>query len=315
MKNFKGVSIMFFRVGNLWKKGKNMGDYMERFRNPVLYAAFLLSFLAMAINGVDADAFTYRPIVWGTNGIVSSGSPLVSQAAIDVLKKGGNAADAGVAALFATMVVEHTHHSLGGESPILYYSAKEKKVYAINGIGPAPKLATREFFDKMGLIPGEDSFLIAPVPGTLEGTTMALDKFGTMTLAQTMASAIDMAEKGHPISKIMVKWIVNSKAILAKWPGSVKTFLPGGNPPKPGDIFVQAELAETLKKIRDGETKNLKQGRSKAIQAARDVFYKGEIARALDKFSKENEGLIRYEDLAEYRGRMEEPLKTTYKGY
>ena len=276
--------------------------------------AFLLVVFAMTIS-VDANAVTYRPIVWGTNGIVSSGSPLVSQVAIDILKKGGNAADAGVAALFATMVVEHTHHSLGGESPILYYSAKEKKVYAINGIGPAPKLATWEFFDKMGLIPGEDSFLIAPVPGTLEGATMALDKFGTMTLAQTMASSINMAEKGHPISKIMVKWIENSKAILAKWPGSVKTFMPGGNPPKPGDIFVQAELAETFKKIRDGETKNLKLGRSKAIRAARDVFYKGEIAKALDKFSKDNGGLIRYEDLAEYHGRMEEPLKTTYKGY
>ena len=267
------------------------------------------------VNKSDADAFTYRPVVWGTNGIVSSGSPLVSQVAIDILKKGGNAADAGVAALFATMVVEHTHHSLGGESPILYYSAKDEKVHAINGIGPTPRLATFEFFEKMGFIPDEDSFLIAPVPGTLEGAAMALDKFGTMTLAQTMDSAIDMAEKGHPISRIMVKWIEGSKAILAKWPGSVKTFLPGGNPPKPGDLFVQAELAETFKKIRDGETKNLKLGRSKAIKAARDVFYKGEIAKALDKFSRENGGLIRYEDLAEYSGRMEEPLKTTYKGY
>ena len=266
-------------------------------------------------NICDANIFTYRPVVWGVNGIVSSGSPLVSQAAIDILKNGGNAADAGVAALFATMVVEHTHHSLGGESPILYYRARDKKVYAINGIGPAPKLATREFFDNMGFIPDEDSFLIAPVPGTLDGAAMALDKFGTMTLAQTMESAIDMADKGHPISKIMVGWIEGSREILAKWPGSVKAFMPGGKPPKPGDMFVQAELAATLKKIRDGETRNMELGRSKSISAARDVFYKGEIASALDKFSRENGGLIRYEDLAEYCGRMEEPLKTTYKGF
>ena len=95
----------------------------------------------------------------------------------------------------------------------------------------------------------------------------------------------------------------------------MKVFLPGGNPPKAGDIFVQPEYAETLKKIRDGETKNLKKGRSQAMQAARDVFYKGEIARALDKFSQENGGLIRYEDLAGYQGKIEEPWKTTYKGY
>ncbi len=136
-----------------------------------------------------------------------------------------------------------------------------------------------------------------------------------MKLSDTMQPAIDMAEKGHPISAIMVKWITNAKAILSKWPGSVKTFLPGGEPPKAGDLFVQAEYAETLKKIRDGEKKNLKKGRSQAMQAARDVFYKGEIARALDKFSQENGGLIRYEDLAGYRGKIEEPWKTTFKGY
>ncbi len=285
---------------------------MNRSWKPIICAALLLPVFGLLS---PADAVTYRPIVQGTHGIVSSGSPLVSQVAIDVLKKGGNAADAGVAALFATMVVEHTHHSLGGESPILYYSAKDKKVYAINGIGPAPKLATREYFDKMGFIPNEDSFLNAPVPGTLDGACLTLDKFGTMTLADLMAPSIDMAEKGHPISKIMVKWITNAKAILAKWPGSVKTFLPGGNPPKPGDLFIQPEYAETLKKIRDGEVKNRKKGRSQAIQAARDVFYKGEIARALDKFSKENGGLLRYEDLAEYRGKIGEPWMTTYKGY
>jgi gamma-glutamyltranspeptidase/glutathione hydrolase len=261
-----------------------------------------------------ADA-TYRPVVFGTQGMVASGHPLVSFVATEVLKKGGNAADAGITALFTAMVVEHTHHSLGGESAILYYSAKGKKVYAINGVGTAPKLATREYFDKLGYIPNEDSFLIAPVPGTLEGAVLTLDKFGTLKLADVMQPAIDLAEKGHPISHLMVKWITNSKAILSKWPGSVKVFLPGGNPPKAGDIFVQPEYAATLKKIRDGETKNRSKGRSKAMQAARDVFYKGEIARALDKFSQENGGLIRYEDLAGYRGKIEEPWKTTYKGY
>ena len=189
---------------------------MKRSWKPIVCAALLLPVFGLLS---PADAVTYRPIVQGTHGIVSSGSPLVSQVAIDVLKKGGNAADAGIAALFATMVVEHTHHSLGGESPILYYSAKDKKVYAINGIGPAPKLATREYFDKLGYIPNEDSFLNAPVPGTLDGACLTLDKFGTMKLADLMAPSIDMAEEGHPISKIIVKWVTNAKAVLAKVPG------------------------------------------------------------------------------------------------
>ncbi len=256
---------------------------------------------------------TYRPVVRGMHGMASTGSPLVSNVAVDVLKKGGNAADAGIAALFAAMVVEHTHHSLGGESAILYHSAGDRTVHAVNGVGPAPGLATREFFDKLGYIPHEDSFLNAPVPGTLDGAVLALDKFGTMTLADVMEPAIELAEKGHPISRIMIGWIEKSEKILSKWPGSASLFLPGGKPPKPGDIFFQPDYAATLKKIRDAETGNRKLGRSGAMRAARDVFYKGEIARALDKFSQENGGLIRYEDLAGYRGKIEEPLKTTYR--
>jgi len=286
---------------------------MRRSWKSIFCVALLLLVLALLTPG-RADA-RYRPVVMGTHGMVSSGHPLVSLIATEVLKKGGNAADAGITALFTAMVVEHTHHSLGGESAILYYSAKEKKAYAINGVGTAPKLATREYFDKLGYIPDEDSFLIAPVPGTLDGAVLTLDKFGTLKLSDAMKPAIALAEKGHPIDHIMVKWITNSKAILSKWPGSVKVFLPGGNPPKAGEIFVQPEYAATLKMIRDGEMQNRSKGRSKAMQAARDVFYKGKIARALDKFSQENGGLIRYEDLAGYRAKIEEPWKTNYKGY
>lgn len=271
--------------------------------------------LVVALAAVPAAAARYRPVVMGTHGMVSSGHPLVSLTAIDVLKKGGNAADAGAAAIFAAMVVEHTHHSLGGESAVLYYSAKDKKVHAVNGVGPSPKLATREYFEKLGHIPDEDSFLIAPVPGSLDGTVMLLDRFGTKSLADVLQPAIDLAEKGHPIDHIMVKWIDNAKAILSKWPGSVKAFFPNGQPPKPGDIFVQPEYAATLKMILAGEQQNLGKGRSEALKAARDVFYKGEIAKALDKFSQENGGLIRYEDLAGYQAKIEEPWKTTYQGY
>lgn len=279
----------------------------------ILLVAVAVMVGALVMLSTDASA-RYRPVVMGTHGMVSSGHPLVSLTAIDVLKKGGNAADAGAAAIFAAMVVEHTHHSLGGESVVLYYSAKDKKIYVVNGVGTAPKLATREYFEKLGYIPDEDSFLIAPVPGSPDGTVLLLDRFGTKYLADVLQPAIDLAEKGHPIDHIMVKWINNAKAILSKWPGSVKAFFPNGQPPKPGDIFVQPEYAETLKKILAGEQQNMAKGRSEALRAARDVFYKGEIARALDKFSQENGGLIRYEDLAAYEAKLEEPWKTTYHG-
>jgi gamma-glutamyltranspeptidase/glutathione hydrolase len=120
---------------------------MNRSWKPIFCAALLLPVFGVVAAGAADNP--YRPSVRGTHGMVASGSPMVSAVAMDVLKKGGNAADAGIAALFAAMVVEHTHHSLGGESAILYYSAKDKKVYSINGVGPAPKLATREYFDKL----------------------------------------------------------------------------------------------------------------------------------------------------------------------
>lgn len=270
---------------------------------------------AIALVPTPSAARPQRPIVRGTHGMVSSGHPLVSNVALDVLKRGGNAADAGVAALFAAMVVEHTHHSLGGESAILYYDAAKGKAWAVNGVGPAPQLATYEFFQQLGYIPNQDSFLIAPVPGTLDGAVVTLDKFGTRTLTELMTPAIGLAENGHPIDEIVVKWIKDSKTILEKWPGSVAAFLPNGQVPTPGQIWVQPEYAATLKKIAAGEMWNLWRGRSRALEEARDVFYKGEIARKLDRFSRENGGLIRYADLARYHARLEQPLQTTYGDY
>ena len=275
----------------------------------------LLPSMLLACLVAAPDVPRHRPVVMGTHGMVASGNPLVSNVALDVLKRGGNAADAGVAALFAAMVVEHTHHSLGGESSILYYDARQRRVHAVNAVGPAPRLATRELFQKLGGIPDEDSFLIAPVPGTLDGAVTTLDRFGTRRLSDVLQPAIDLAAKGHPVDHLVARWIDDSKAILAHWPGSARAFLPGGRPPRPGELWVQPEYAETLRRILRGEQQNLGKGRSGALQAARDVFYRGELARALDAFSRENGGLLRYDDLASYHARVEAPLETSYAGY
>lgn len=153
------------------------------------------------------------------------------------------------------------------------------------------------------------------MPGPLDGAVMALDRFGTRNLSEVLQPAIDLAARGHPIDHLVAKWIEDSKAILARWPGSAKAFLPGGRPPRPGDVWVQPEYAETLRKIAQGEQRALANGRSAALQAARDVSYKGEIAKALDAFSRENGGLIRYEDLPPttpgWRSRSRPPAPAT----
>ncbi|MCR4424897.1 MAG: gamma-glutamyltransferase family protein [Firmicutes bacterium] len=269
---------------------------------------------SMSVSRVEGA--TYRPVVRGLNGAVSAGHPLVADVALQVLKDGGNAIDAGVAATLATCVLEHTHHSFGGESPILVYTAKTGTAVAINGVGPAPVAATAEFFlDTVGGIPDEDSILNAPVPGTFDALILALDKYGTMNLARVMAPAIHYAEVGHPVDAYIAGWIDNAKDIVGRWPTSSSVFLPGGQPPKAGDIWKQPDLARMMRTLVEVEAANAHNGRSAALKAVRDEFYKGSIAQTVAKFMEENGGLITMEDMAAYEARIEEPWTTEYKGY
>ena len=271
--------------------------------------------------------FITRPLVMGTNGVVSSGHYLASVIGLRILEEGGNAIDAGVAMGFALAVLEPNNYTLGGEAPILIYSAEERRVYAINGQGTAPKAATIDWFKSRGIniIPG-DGFLPATVPAAFDSWITALSRFGTMSLAEVLAPAIELAERGFPVYPYLHESLkMHSRRFLEEWPTTAEVFMPNGEIPKVGELLIQEDLAETLRGAVEAERKNLRKGRKKALQAARDYFYKGEVARkivdfihkteVLDASGMHNKGLLTLEDFASYKTKIEEPVTTNYRGY
>jgi gamma-glutamyltranspeptidase/glutathione hydrolase len=207
------------------------------------------------------SADTFRPVVRGKRGVVAGGQPLSVEAGLRILQRGGNAVDAGVATILAASVIEFSHFSFGGEVPILI-KLKGQKVVVIEGMGQAPMQATREFFvnrsqsdasptmaslRKGGLIPSTGP-LSATVPAVLDACVTALDKFGTKSLAEVMEPAIELAD-GFPLDELRVQYIRTRSSIFSQWPDAKRVFLPNGEVPKAGDLFVQADLARTLREI------------------------------------------------------------------
>jgi gamma-glutamyltranspeptidase/glutathione hydrolase len=272
-----------------------------------------------------------RPVVRGTRGAVAAGTPLVTEAAMREFHAKGNAVDAGVAALYAGAVTEFSHFGFGGEAPILIRTP-EGKVYCIAGVGSAPKLMTREFFLNRRISPeleqesqrrGHSSgpipsygLLPALVPGMVDAGLLALREFGTKSFEEVIQPAIQLAD-GFPIDDMRSSSIASAARFLRRFPTSQTVFAPGGRLPRPGEIFRQPDLARTLRSMVAAEQQALKSGanRQDAIDAVRDHFYRGEIARKIGQFVQENGGLLRYEDLAAFRLKVEQPLSATYNGY
>jgi gamma-glutamyltranspeptidase/glutathione hydrolase len=267
----------------------------------------------------------------GTHGAVAAGSEYATEAGMRMLFSGGNAVDAGVAALLAAAVAEFSHLGLGGEAPILIRT-KDGKVFAIAGVGTMPKLATADYFRQRKMAP-EDmegppaakglkawlpvvGILPALVPGTPEAALVALRDFGTKSFAEAVAPAIELAD-GFPIDEMRSNAIAQSAEYLLRWPDSRRIFLPKGAVPRPGQILRQADLARTLRSMAEVERRALATGasRAQAMDAVRDFFYRGDIARRIDEFSKRNGGLLRYEDMAAFRIEPEAPATTTFNGY
>ena len=163
-------------------------------------------------------------------------------------------------------------------------------------------------------LPQSDTLLSGTVPGVVDAWYLLLDKWGTMALAQVLQPAIEIAESGFPIGERMATAIATSRK-LKKYPSSVKVYFPGGEAPKPGAIFRNPDLGRTLRKLVEAEKENAGKGRHEALKAARDRFYKGDIARAMAAFSEEQGGLFRYEDFASYTAKIETPVSIDYRGY
>ena len=225
---------------------------------------------------------TMRPVIRGRTHAAASMKPEATRAAERILQAGGNAFDAAVAGQAVLGIVDAASNGVGSDAVILVYDAKAKTVVSINAEGTAPRLATIEWYQKNlgGKLPQSDTLLSGTVPGVVDAWYTLLDRWGTMTFAQVLQPAIEMAENGFPIGERMAGAIAGSRK-LKKYPTSVKVYFPGGAAPKPGDIFRNPDLARTLRKLVDAEKANASKGRHEALKAARDRFYKGDIARTL----------------------------------
>jgi gamma-glutamyltranspeptidase/glutathione hydrolase len=266
-----------------------------------------------------AQARTQKPPLHGRHWMAITGKPLAATAGAMIFQKGGNAVDAACAMIAATSTMWDTL-SWGGETQALIYNPNTGKVIGINALGVAPTGATPEFFHKQGMkFPPEFGPLAAVTPGTPGGLMTMLAEYGTMSLAEVLAPAIEMAD-GYPMEAELSNTIEKYKDKIAQWPYSKKTLLihPGEarESPQPGEIFRQPELAATLRKLVEAERQARAHGKDRkaAIYAAYDRFYKGDIAQELVRGTREQGGLFTQEDLANWKVRIEEPVHTNYKG-
>ncbi len=267
--------------------------------------------------GLLSRAATNKPPLHAKKWLAITGKPLAATAGAMIFQKGGNAVDAAAAMTAATCTMWDTL-SWGGETQALIYNPKTGKVVGINALGVAPTGATPEFFRSKGMAyPPEYGPLAAVTPGTPGGIMVMLAEYGKLSLADVLAPAIEMAD-GYPVEQQHVSTARRVRDWLLKWPESRRILLPrpGDQPPEAGEIFRQPDLAATLRKLVEAEKQALAAGKSRkdAILAAYDRFYRGDIAREFVRGSRELGGLHTLEDLANWKVRIEEPVKTTYKG-
>ena len=274
---------------------------------------------SVIFGGPQAQGRTQKPALYGQHWMAVTGKPIAAAAGAKIFERGGNAVDAACAMIAATATA-WTTLSWGGETQALIYNPNTGKVIGINGLGVAPTGATPEYFHKLGMrYPPEYGPLAAVTPGTPGGLMTMLAEYGTMSLAQVLEPAIEMAD-GFPIDAPLVNTIEHYKEQIKQWPDSRRVMLPHAGAaheaPEPGEIFRQPDLAATLRKLVEAERQALRSGKDRkgAIYAAYDRFYKGDIAKDLVRSVRELGGLFTLEDLASWKVKIEEPVHTSYKG-
>jgi gamma-glutamyltranspeptidase/glutathione hydrolase len=238
-----------------------------------------------------------RPLVTGRQQMVTSLEPLASMAGMRILQEGGNAFDAAVATAAAVTVLDPRMSSIGGHGFATIYVAKTREVRALNFYGAAPKRATVEAYTGKDYSRG---YLSAPVPSTLKGYAALHAAYGKLQWSQVLQPAIELAEQGFVMTKALSGDIEANRNVLSQFPSSAKIFLPGGQAPRPGEIFRQPDLARTLKEV---------------AAHGPDVFYRGDIADRIDRFYREHDGVLRKDDLETYKELWFKPISTTYRGY
>jgi gamma-glutamyltranspeptidase/glutathione hydrolase len=254
----------------------------------------------------------HRPTIAVTRHAIAAGHYLAATAGFDILQAGGNAIDAGVAAGIALGVVQSDLVNCAGVAPIMIYDAKSREVVTIAGLGPWPKALDPEFFmrEHGGKIPV--GVLRTVVPAAPDAWITALKRYGTMSFGEVAAAATRLARDGFPIYPLMAASLEKHAERHASWPSSAAVYLPNGRVPQAGDIFRQSDLGASLQYMADEEKSIAGRGREAGLDAARDAFYRGDIAQQIVAFMKEQGGLLSAEDLAEYHSPVGPPERRRF---
>src|SRR5437016_2996499 len=254
----------------------------------------------------------HRPTIAVTRHAIAAGHYLAATAGFDILQAGGNAIDAGVAAGIALGVVQSDLVNCAGVAPIMIYHADKREVVTIAGLGPWPRALDPELFQREhgGKIPV--GVLRTVVPAAPDAWITALRRHGTMSFGEVAAAATRLARDGFPMYPLMAASLEKHAERHASWPSSAAVYLPNGRVPQPGDIFRQSDLGASLQYMADEEKAAAGRGREAGLAAARDAFYRGDIARKIVAFMKEQGGLLSAEDLAEYHSPVGPPERRRF---
>lgn len=266
----------------------------------------LIAFLATSLSVVGQDritgkTFATRSEVIAQKGMAATSQPLATQVALDILKKGGSAVDAAIAANALLGLVEPTGNGMGGDLFAIVWDANKKELTALNASGRSPNSLTLDYFKERNMtkIPSYGPLPVS-VPGCVDGWFELHEKYGKLPMAELLQPAIDYAENGFPVTELIAYYIGLSVPFLSRYEGFAEVFAPNGKAPIKGEIFKNPDLANTFKIIAKG---------------GRDAFYKGEIARTIAQYMKEQGGFLSYEDMANHTSEWVEPVSTNYRGY
>lgn len=280
-----------------------MGRVISIMIPKVLLITYLLasSWSAHSYDRITGEPFASRSEVIAQNGMAATSQPLATQVALDILKAGGNAIDAAIAANAMLGLVEPTGCGIGGDLFAIVWDAETKTLHGLNASGRSPKSLTIDHFKDQGLqsIPKFGPLPVS-VPGAVDGWFMLHERFGSKSMQSILAPAIDYAKKGFPVSELIAYYLEVNQRRIGEYPGFTETYTNNGVTPKKGQIFSNPALAATYEKIATG---------------GRDAFYKGDIARTIGSFMKEQGGFLSYEDMAAHTSNWIDPVSTNYRGY
>jgi len=268
-----------------------------------IYISVIMLFFSTLLHSQDritGKPFATRSEVIAQHGMACTSQPLATQVALDILKQGGNAVDAAIAANAMLGLVEPTGNGIGGDLFAIIWDSKSKRLYGLNASGRSPGSLTLDYFKKNGYkrIPSHGPLPVS-VPGCVDGWFEMHEKFGTLPMRTLLSPAIQYAREGFPVTEVIAQYWRSARS-LSRFPNVGETYMPDGVPPSKGEIFRNPYLANTLEKIASG---------------GRDVFYKGEIARTIDAFMKDVGGFLSYEDMAKHTSEWVEPVSVNYRGY